>query len=380
MQNRNKNNPIKRRAKMRNFLILLMVVGVGRLVQAQTYSFKAPNYNGKTQYFVDRGTIDGKATYGIKGEGVTGEVHSADMWFNSFPGNSGTYNIQFGVVLEDDGDPEYAVTAGSRLIKKGRFPYASGSRKCSGSYKKASYLNLGDHQVNKGEKINIWGKSVYYCGRAGDWHGAYTRWFEIKFTLKGGTSGDPTMIISPGAGVELVEGKPYTFIGEGENLVWSYDASSDGKGEIQMGTGPSVSYTIPTGVTGARTITVFLNGAGGSDQKVYKIAAFTGIQQPDGFSRGSTGQVSLRNEPNPFSGYTTIIYTVSPGQLHKVGIYNSNGNLVRKVVVSKQGIRQNRVVWDGKDAAGRLVKEGVYYYVLETAGQQPVTNRMIITR
>ncbi len=166
---------------MNRIIIMFLILCNSALLYAQTYTLKAKDYDGKTQYFVFKEDNSGDEIWGIKTE-YSGMVYSADMWFNSFPGRTGTYKVEFSVVLEPDGDPEYEVKAGSRRIKKGRYPYSGDSRNCEGATKKC-VLNLGEHKINKGEKINVWGTSVYYCqDKDGKWHGAFTRWYELKFT------------------------------------------------------------------------------------------------------------------------------------------------------------------------------------------------------
>jgi hypothetical protein len=80
-----------------------------------------------------------------------------------------------------------------------------------------------------------------------------------------------TRILSPASGTTLSEGQTYQLIGKGQNLSWSYDANSDGLGEIAIGTGGTVNFRVPIGITGPREVTVILKGDGGTDQLIYKI-------------------------------------------------------------------------------------------------------------
>ncbi|MBD3393367.1 MAG: hypothetical protein GF418_14670 [Chitinivibrionales bacterium] len=73
-------------------------------------------------------------------------------------------------------------------------------------------------------------------------------------------------ITSPEDGIVFVADSTYTLTGTGTDLEWSYDANSDGTGEVSIGGGESVEFTVPNNVTGAKTIDIFLRGSDGDDQ------------------------------------------------------------------------------------------------------------------
>jgi hypothetical protein len=153
-------------------------------------------------------------------------------------------------------------------VADGQYPYSTGSLDCSASTLKTQYLSLGTHSVNNGDEVRLWGEAVYPCGTD---HGQYTRWYEIRFTPVNTTA---TQILSPAAGSGLVEGSDVTLTGQGSGtLSWEYDANSDGKGRVAIGTGAQVAFSVPTGVTGPRTVTVFLTSGSGTDSRQYDIIA-----------------------------------------------------------------------------------------------------------
>ena len=115
----------------------------------------------------------GRATWGIRG---SGKVESGLIWFDHFPGESGEYRIILRGVFEQDGAPFYAVRAGGRTLAEGRFPYLTGKLVCDGEGAPGK-LDLGVHRLNRGEKVALWGKSIYECGS----HGAYTLWDRLVF-------------------------------------------------------------------------------------------------------------------------------------------------------------------------------------------------------
>lgn len=89
------------------------------------------------------------------------------------------------------------------------------------------------------------------------------------------TAGQGTIAITAPPAGSLTEGREYTFTGLGTNLSWSYDANSDGKGEIDFGTGSSATFTVPMGITDPRQLTVFLNGDEGKVEETYSVVENT---------------------------------------------------------------------------------------------------------
>jgi len=116
--------------------------------------------------------------YGLKLWGIrgSGRVESGSVWFHSFPGESGPYRIVVRGVFEQDGRPFFQLTAGGRLLQRGRYPYLKGSLVCGGQSGPGK-LDLGVHQIRRGDRIEFWGESVYECGP----HGAYTFWERLVF-------------------------------------------------------------------------------------------------------------------------------------------------------------------------------------------------------
>jgi hypothetical protein len=93
----------------------------------------------------------------------------------------------------------------------------------------------------------------------------------------GGGGGDPTSIVEPAAGTLLVMGSTITLRGEGTNLSWEYDANSDKKSRIAIGSGAEVSFTVPTDVVSPLEITIFCKGDGGEVSRLYQLSDETSI-------------------------------------------------------------------------------------------------------
>jgi hypothetical protein len=80
----------------------------------------------------------------------------------------------------------------------------------------------------------------------------------------------------------------------------------------------------------------------------------------------------LQNYPNPFNPATTIPFQVGGSQfmvnrpLHTtLIIYNILGQRVRTLLDEDKLPGDYRIIWDGKDEAGKEVSSGVYFYVVK---------------
>jgi len=104
------------------------------------------------------------------------------------------------------------------------------------------------------------------------------------------------------------------------------------------------------------------------DGQVYALAGFGGFS-PERAPR----EVWLRyapqarvfalqgNYPNPFNPSTTIRYSVAEERQVRLAVYNTIGQLVRTLVDQRQSPGGYTVLWDGRDDAGDLVANGLYF-------------------
>jgi len=92
------------------------------------------------------------------------------------------------------------------------------------------------------------------------------------------------------------------------------------------------------------------------------------------------GLVLRQNSPNPFSGSTTISFSIPGGSRDAhVAIYNVNGQVVKTLVDGTVGSSGTSVVWDGRDARGTSVAPGIYFCEL-SAGGASVFKKMVVAR
>ncbi len=85
------------------------------------------------------------------------------------------------------------------------------------------------------------------------------------------------------------------------------------------------------------------------------------------------------NSPNPFNPATQIAYKLNEGRDVRLVIFNHLGQEVRVLVNAYQNAGLHRVVWDGKDAAGRGVASGLYLYRL-SSGEVFQTRQMLLLK
>jgi M6 family metalloprotease-like protein len=79
--------------------------------------------------------------------------------------------------------------------------------------------------------------------------------------------------------------------------------------------------------------------------------------------------LSLSNYPNPFNPETTISYTLPVKGQVCLDIYNSKGQLVRRLLNEPQAKGEHSLTWNGKDDAGRSVASGLYLCRITSAGK-----------
>ncbi|MBT4499542.1 MAG: T9SS type A sorting domain-containing protein [Gemmatimonadetes bacterium] len=64
--------------------------------------------------------------------------------------------------------------------------------------------------------------------------------------------------------------------------------------------------------------------------------------------------------PNPFNSEVVVRYTLPEESEVELVVYNALGQVVRRLVEGYRGIGHHRVVWDGRDDAGRGLASGMY--------------------
>ncbi len=193
----------------------------------------------------------------------------------NFPGTDGEYDITFYGVGEEDGESVYKLWINGDLIGEYQVDTTSESF-AEGERFNRTWTGV---TVNADDEIKVEAEArsngtIEENGAPGGYAWSRGRWYKIDFVPAGGSSGggEPAVIESPAAGSVLVMGSTITLKGAGTNLSWSYDANSDKKGQLAIGEGEQVSFTVPTDVVSPLQITIILNGSGGKTEKTYDLA------------------------------------------------------------------------------------------------------------
>jgi hypothetical protein len=91
------------------------------------------------------------------------------------------------------------------------------------------------------------------------------------------------------------------------------------------------------------------------------------------------GRLALEFQ-NPYLAHTVIGYTVDEPGAATLRIYDVQGRLIRTLVDRVVGCQQNeQTAWDGRDAMGRPVSSGLYFYRLE-AEESALTRKVIYVK
>jgi hypothetical protein len=87
-----------------------------------------------------------------------------------------------------------------------------------------------------------------------------------------------------------------------------------------------------------------------------------------------------QNSPNPFNPFTTIEYEIPAGGAKAtLEVYSIDGRLVTTLFDGMKAEGRHTVQWDGRDADGRELPSGVYFYRLKTPGEE-TTRKMLLLK
>ena len=89
----------------------------------------------------------------------------------------------------------------------------------------------------------------------------------------------------------------------------------------------------------------------------------------------------LTNHPNPFTGETTISFSLTTN-LHekaRIDIFNIRGQKVKTLFSGLVKSGQHEMVWNGTDANDKAVSSGVYFYKLKI-GNKELTHKMMLIK
>lgn len=111
---------------------------------------------------------------------------------------------------------------------------------------------------------------------------------------------------------------------------------------------------------------------------------YTSVENPYGNGSNTSSIVAVvpvleRNFPNPFNPSTTLSFSLPSEMVCKLEIYNIRGQKVKTLLNESLQSGRHSIVWDGKDAHGRSVSSGVYFYRLVTPNRTQ-TSKMLLMK
>jgi hypothetical protein len=83
--------------------------------------------------------------------------------------------------------------------------------------------------------------------------------------------------------------------------------------------------------------------------------------------------------PNPFSSNATLPYSLKDEQTVRFDIYSVKGQLIRSYGSEHKAAGNHSLSWDGKDANGKEVTSGVYFYRM-SAGKYTATRKLMFVK
>ena len=87
-----------------------------------------------------------------------------------------------------------------------------------------------------------------------------------------------------------------------------------------------------------------------------------------------------QNYPNPFNPETVIEYQLRTSSEVEISIFNSLGRKIRTLVNEPRDAGEHQIQWDGKNASGKIVASGTYYYTLKLNGKALFTKPMLLLK
>ena len=85
-----------------------------------------------------------------------------------------------------------------------------------------------------------------------------------------------------------------------------------------------------------------------------------------------------QNYPNPFNPETRIVFNLYTDARARLAVFDLLGREIKTLIDETLAAGDHSVVWDGKDAVGRPVASGVYFYRLETAAGSDARKMMLL--
>jgi hypothetical protein len=135
---------------------------------------------------------------------------------------------------------------------------------------------------------------------------------------------------------------------------------------------------VPTGNKSA--LTAWIDGRSSGKEEITGIYAQL-ISTTTGIDDHSAVPSPIRrmvNYPNPFNPETTISYSLKTTADIELSVYNLRGQRVATLAQGRETAGDHSVVWNGTDANGHSVGNGVYFYRLSANGKSDVRKMVLM--
>ncbi len=99
---------------------------------------------------------------------------------------------------------------------------------------------------------------------------------------------------------------------------------------------------------------------------------------PTAVPAGPPALTLARNHPNPFNPSTTIRFTLPEAVMVELSVYDCSGRRVQVLWTGRLPAGPHSRIWDGRDAAGRLLASGVYLARLSTGNRQLMRKMLLL--
>ena len=109
----------------------------------------------------------------------------------------------------------------------------------------------------------------------------------------------------------------------------------------------------------------------------YPFDAVNGV--PEGALAAAGRTFLAPNQPNPFQGSTGISFHLRERGPAELSVFDVQGKRICRLLDGELPVGWHRVVWDGRDDAGRPAASGAYFLRLRTTGLEQ-SHRMILLR
>lgn len=131
----------------------------------------------------------------------------------------------------------------------------------------------------------------------------------------------------------------------------------------------------------AATVAITSVSQSDTDKKdvVKVVTTSKGISIEEKYPKVPNSYILYPNSPNPFGDYTTIEYGIPKIDRVILSVYDITGKLVRVLVNEEKKPGYYTLFWDGKDALGKEISNGIYFYKFE-AGNYSSIKKMLLLR